>query len=38
MIGGTLYSNALSAKDDPASTYLDMFRHSVGAVTEALGS
>ena len=37
MIGGTLYSAARSAKDYPASAHLDMFRHSVGAITEALG-
>ena len=38
VIGGTLYSDALSADDGPASTYLDMFRHNVGAITSALGS
>ena len=38
VIGGTLHSDALSAKDGPASTYLDTFRHNVGAITEALGS
>ncbi|MGI9505019.1 MAG: metal ABC transporter solute-binding protein, Zn/Mn family, partial [Geminicoccaceae bacterium] len=38
VIGGTLYSDALSAEDGPASTYLDMLRHNVGAITAALGS
>ena len=38
VIGGTLYSDALSSEDGPASTYLDMFRHHVGAITAALGS
>ncbi len=38
MIGGTLCFDALSAKGGPASTYLDMLRHNVGAIPEALGS
>ena len=38
VIGGMLASKALSAKGGPASTYLDMFHHDVGAITEALGS
>lgn len=37
-IGGTLYSDALSAKDGPAPTYLDMFKHNVGTLTSALSS
>lgn len=37
-IGGTLYSDALSEKDGPAPTYLDMFRHNVGTLTAALSS
>jgi zinc/manganese transport system substrate-binding protein len=37
-IGGVLYSDALSAPDGPAPTYLDMFRHNVGALTAALSS
>jgi zinc/manganese transport system substrate-binding protein len=37
-IGGTLYSDALSGSDGPAPTYLDMFRHNVGALTTALSS
>ena len=36
--GGTLYSDALSDADGPAPTYLDMFRHNVGALTAALSS
>ena len=37
-IGGTLYSDALSGAQGPAPTYLDMFRHNVGALTAALSS
>ena len=37
-IGGTLYSDALSGPDGPAPTYLEMFRHNVGALTAALSS
>jgi zinc/manganese transport system substrate-binding protein len=37
-IGGTLYTDALSPPDGPASTYLAMFRHNVGALTAALSS
>jgi len=37
-VGGTLYSDALSDKDGPAPTYLDMFKHNVGALTAALSS
>ena len=37
-IGGTLYSDALSAPDGPAPTYLDMFRHNAGTLTAALSS
>jgi len=37
-IGGTLYSDALSRPDGPAPSYLDMFRHNVGALTSALSS
>ena len=35
-IGGTLYSDALSGPGGPASTYLDMMRHNVGMLAEAL--
>jgi zinc/manganese transport system substrate-binding protein len=37
-IGGELYTDALSGPDGPAATYLDMFRHNVGALTAALSS
>jgi zinc/manganese transport system substrate-binding protein len=37
-IGGALYSDALSGTSGPAPTYLDMFRHNVGAITAALSS
>lgn len=35
-IGGTLYSDALSGPDGPASTYLDMMRHNVEMLAGAL--
>ena len=35
-IGGTVYSDALSGPDGPASTYLDMMRHNAGMFAEAL--
>ena len=37
VIGGTLYSDALSDADGPASTYLDMMRHNATTISEALG-
>ena len=37
-IGGTLYSDALSAKSGPASTYLDMMRHNATTLFDALGN
>jgi zinc/manganese transport system substrate-binding protein len=37
-IGGALYSDALSGPSGPAPSYLDMFRHNVGAITAALSS
>lgn len=37
-IGGTLYSDALSGPDEPASTYLDMMRHNAATLAQALGS
>ncbi|MEM1075727.1 MAG: zinc ABC transporter substrate-binding protein [Pseudomonadota bacterium] len=38
-IGGTLYSDALSAEDGPASTYVDMMRYNAKTLSEAaLGS
>jgi zinc/manganese transport system substrate-binding protein len=38
IIGGTLYSDALSAKSGPASTYLDMMRHNATTLFDALGN
>jgi zinc/manganese transport system substrate-binding protein len=35
-IGGTLYSDALSAPGGPAGTYVDMMRHNVGEFAHAL--
>lgn len=35
-VGGTLYSDALSAKDGPAATYLDMYLHNVEQLVSAL--
>jgi zinc/manganese transport system substrate-binding protein len=35
-IGGTVYSDALSALDGPAPTYLAMFRHNLQEFTRAL--
>ena len=37
-IGGTLYSDALSAQSGPASTYLDMMRHNATTLFDALGN
>lgn len=38
VVGGELYTDALSAKDGPAPTYIDMIRHNIGTLTEALTS
>jgi zinc/manganese transport system substrate-binding protein len=35
-IGGSLYSDALSKKDGPAGTYLDMMRHNIKTLVSAL--
>ncbi|RXT29781.1 ABC transporter substrate-binding protein [Rhizobium leguminosarum] len=35
-IGGTLYSDALSKNDGPASTYIDMFRYNVNTLKAAI--
>lgn len=35
-IGGTLYSDALSAADGPAATYVDMMRYNTKAISSAL--
>jgi zinc/manganese transport system substrate-binding protein len=37
-IGGTLYSDALSGPDGPASTYLAMMRHNLSQLTAALAN
>ena len=37
-IGGTLYSDALSAQSGPASTYLDMMRHNATTLFDVLGN
>jgi zinc/manganese transport system substrate-binding protein len=37
-IGGTIYSDALSKADGPASTYLKMMRHNLGQLAGALVS
>jgi zinc/manganese transport system substrate-binding protein len=34
--GGALYSDALSGKDGPATTYLDMFKHNVGLLAQSM--
>jgi len=36
-IGGTLYSDALSAPGGPAGSYIEMMRHNLRALTRALG-
>ncbi|HSP24580.1 MAG TPA: zinc ABC transporter substrate-binding protein, partial [Saliniramus sp.] len=38
VVGGTLYSDALSPADGPAGTYIDMMRHNIRVLSEALGS
>lgn len=35
-IGGRLYSDALSAQTGPAGTYIEMIRHNIRALSEAL--
>ncbi len=35
-VGGTLYSDALSDADGPASTYIDMMRHNVSTIKGAV--
>ncbi len=37
-IGGTLYSDSLSAPTGPAPTYLDMFRHNASEIAKAFTS
>jgi zinc/manganese transport system substrate-binding protein len=36
VIGGKLYSDALSGKEEPASTYINMFRYNVKTIASAL--
>ena len=36
VIGGTLYSDALSGPDGPGATYLDMIRHNATTLAQAL--
>lgn len=35
-IGGTLYSDALSAADGPAPTYIDLMRHNIATIKGAI--
>ncbi len=35
-VGGTLYSDALSGRDGPASTYIDMMRHNMNTIEDAV--
>jgi len=35
-IGGTLFSDALTAPPGPAATYVDMMRHNIGKIVDAL--
>ncbi|NRP75776.1 Manganese-binding lipoprotein MntA [Ensifer psoraleae] len=35
-VGGTLYSDALSGEDGPASTYIGMFRYNVNTIKAAI--
>jgi zinc/manganese transport system substrate-binding protein len=37
-IGGTLYSDALSPSDGPASTYIDMMRNNIRELSAALAN
>lgn len=38
VVGGEIYSDSLSEPSGPAATYLDMMRHNVRAITQAIGS
>jgi hypothetical protein len=35
-IGGKLYSDALSAEDGSAATYIDMMRHNINTIRNAV--
>ena len=37
-LAGTLYSDALSGPDGPASSYIEMMRHNAGLIATALGN
>jgi zinc/manganese transport system substrate-binding protein len=37
-IGGTLYSDSLTAENGDAPTYIDMVRHNIKALTSALAN
>jgi zinc/manganese transport system substrate-binding protein len=37
-VGGRLYSDALSGPDGPAPTYIDMMRHNIRTISQALSS
>ncbi len=37
-IGGRLYSDALSAQDGPAGTYIAMMKHNISQIEKALGA
>ncbi len=38
VVGGELYSDALSPSDGPAATYIDMFHHNIRTLSAALSS
>ena len=35
-VGGTLYSDALSQTDGPASTYIDLMKHNITTIKGAI--
>ncbi len=37
-VGGSLYSDALSAGDGPAATYIEMMRHNARTIVSAIGT
>jgi zinc/manganese transport system substrate-binding protein len=37
VMGGRIYSDALSAPDGPAGTYIAMMKHNIGTIAKALG-
>jgi zinc/manganese transport system substrate-binding protein len=38
VVGGRIYSDALSAPDGPAGTYIAMMKHNIGLIAKALGA